>query len=68
MKILPEWVIIGFSASTSNHIERHVVQSWKFDSNLELHGEKEINPSKLRLVEGLAVSGAILLTVIVLLL
>ncbi|WCJ32024.1 Concanavalin A-like lectin protein kinase family protein [Euphorbia peplus] len=50
MQVLPEYVIIGFSASTSNRIERHVLQSWKFDSNLVIHEKKKTDPKMTRLI------------------
>ncbi|KAK9077171.1 hypothetical protein SSX86_005507 [Deinandra increscens subsp. villosa] len=31
-RVLPEWVIFGFSASTGNQIEKHNVISWTFNS------------------------------------
>ena len=34
-KILPEWVMIGFSAATGTKIEIHQVLSWDFSSTLE---------------------------------
>lgn len=33
-KVLPEWVTIGFSASTGFGLERHAINSWEFNSNL----------------------------------
>ncbi|KAK2407999.1 L-type lectin-domain containing receptor kinase IX.1 [Trifolium repens] len=35
MKVLPEWVTVGFSASTGTIGERHNLLSWKFSSTLE---------------------------------
>ncbi|KAJ9177474.1 hypothetical protein P3X46_012690 [Hevea brasiliensis] len=63
--VLPEWIVIGFSASTSNRVERHVLQSWKFNSTLEMHAEKENNSNKIKLTAALAVSGGFLLTAMV---
>lgn len=34
-KAVPEKVIMGFSASTGGHIERHTINSWEFSSFLE---------------------------------
>lgn len=34
-KVLPEWVTIGFSASTGFGLERHAINSWEFNSNLD---------------------------------
>ncbi|KAF5814023.1 putative protein kinase RLK-Pelle-L-LEC family [Helianthus annuus] len=31
-KVLPEWVIFGFSASTGDRYEKHMVRSWTFNS------------------------------------
>ena len=36
-KVLPEWVTIGFSAATSQYIERHTLLSWEFNSSLDIH-------------------------------
>ncbi|XP_024196083.1 L-type lectin-domain containing receptor kinase IX.1 [Rosa chinensis] len=33
-KVLPEWVTIGFSASSGEFSERHVISSWEFNSTL----------------------------------
>jgi hypothetical protein len=35
MKVLPEWVTVGFSASTGTIGERHNLLSWEFSSTLE---------------------------------
>ena len=40
-KVLPEWVIIGFLAATSQYIERHTLLSWEFNSCLAIHGGTE---------------------------
>ncbi|KAK9097016.1 hypothetical protein Sjap_022513 [Stephania japonica] len=34
-KVLPEWVVVGFSAATGTDKERHVVRSWEFTSSLD---------------------------------
>ncbi|KAF2285324.1 hypothetical protein GH714_042366 [Hevea brasiliensis] len=34
---LPEWVRVGFSASTGSWVELHKVISWDFDSSLEIN-------------------------------
>ncbi|GLT67449.1 hypothetical protein SLA2020_397590 [Shorea laevis] len=39
-EILPEWVTIGFSAATGEYGERVQIQSWKFNSSLDI---KETN-------------------------
>ncbi|GKC91866.1 kinase RLK-Pelle-L-LEC family protein, partial [Tanacetum coccineum] len=32
--VLPEWVTIGFSATTGASVERHILRSWEFSSSL----------------------------------
>ncbi|KAM7275334.1 hypothetical protein ACFE04_017200 [Oxalis oulophora] len=34
-KVLPEWATVGFSAATSDLVERHVLSFWEFSSSLE---------------------------------
>ncbi|XP_058191318.1 L-type lectin-domain containing receptor kinase IX.1-like [Rhododendron vialii] len=34
---LPDWVTIGFSASTGDNIETHTIKSWAFSSSLEIN-------------------------------
>ncbi|XP_060675161.1 L-type lectin-domain containing receptor kinase IX.1-like [Ziziphus jujuba] len=61
MKVLPEWVTVGFSAATSHFVERHVLLSWEFTSTLntkETH-KHEKEKDKLVLV-GLTVSLGVL--------
>ncbi|XP_027347282.1 L-type lectin-domain containing receptor kinase IX.1-like [Abrus precatorius] len=48
MKVLPEWVTIGFSAATGLFEESHNLLSWEFNSTLE--GKGGNNTSKTRLV------------------
>ncbi|KAI4316415.1 hypothetical protein L6164_024396 [Bauhinia variegata] len=36
MRILPEWVDVGFSAATGVYPERHVIQWWEFSSTLNV--------------------------------
>ncbi|XP_010689175.2 L-type lectin-domain containing receptor kinase IX.1 [Beta vulgaris subsp. vulgaris] len=38
-QVIPEWVKIGFSASTGTFIERHTLLSWEFYSSLEVTDE-----------------------------
>ncbi|KAJ6415524.1 hypothetical protein OIU84_004345 [Salix udensis] len=65
-EVLPEWVTIGFTAATSNLIERHVLQSWNFSSTLEMSETSGKNAKNIKLVVGLTVSGAVLIIVIAL--
>ncbi|XP_010026580.2 L-type lectin-domain containing receptor kinase IX.1 [Eucalyptus grandis] len=52
--VLPEEVMIGFSAATDYYTERHQLKSWSFSSNLEVT-EKQGNTNRTKLVVGLAV-------------
>ncbi|XVF61480.1 hypothetical protein PTKIN_Ptkin08bG0133000 [Pterospermum kingtungense] len=54
---LPEWVRIGFSASTGRQVEIHNILTWSFDSSLETGDEKGKN---LGLIVGLAVGFGLL--------
>ncbi|KAI4332821.1 hypothetical protein L6164_017698 [Bauhinia variegata] len=46
MKVLPEWVTVGFSAARGSYGELHFLKSWEFNSTLDLSGE-ESNNTKL---------------------
>ncbi|KAJ6705939.1 hypothetical protein OIU79_010572 [Salix purpurea] len=65
-EVLPEWVTIGFTAATSNLIERHVLRSWNFSSTLEMSETSGTNAKNIKLVVSLTVSGAVLIIVIAL--
>ncbi|XP_038695651.1 L-type lectin-domain containing receptor kinase IX.1-like [Tripterygium wilfordii] len=62
-EVLPEWVTIGFTAATSNLLERHTVLSWEFSSSLDMEEEdsngKDAN--SLGLLVGLPVSASVFL-------
>ncbi|GMI86551.1 L-type lectin receptor kinase IX.1 [Hibiscus trionum] len=55
--ILPEWVRIGFSASTGRQVEIHNILSWSFDSTLETGDGKGNN---LGLILGLVLGFGLL--------
>ncbi|RHN41520.1 putative non-specific serine/threonine protein kinase [Medicago truncatula] len=62
MKVLPEWVTIGFSASIGNIRELNNLLSWEFNSNLEKSDDS--NSKDTRLVVILTVSlGAVIIGV-----
>ncbi|KAF8396167.1 hypothetical protein HHK36_017780 [Tetracentron sinense] len=46
MKVLPEWVTVGFSAATSQYVERHIINSWEFNSSLDSKETQRKNPRK----------------------
>ncbi|KAM4119683.1 hypothetical protein ACJW30_03G077600 [Castanea mollissima] len=67
LTILPEWVSVGFSASTGVMFELHTILSWSFNSTLEA-GDVSTQPNntgngssknKLGLIIGLAVSSGV---------
>ncbi|KAL3732250.1 hypothetical protein ACJRO7_028995 [Eucalyptus globulus] len=45
-EILPESVIIGFSASTGRYSEKHSINSWEFNSSPDLVPHRSVDPSK----------------------
>jgi hypothetical protein len=57
MKVLPESVQIGFSASTGLAAEQHTLQSWEFNSSLDI---KETSGKKVK-----KISLTVILTVVV---
>ncbi|KAI4297379.1 hypothetical protein L6164_037273 [Bauhinia variegata] len=53
MKVLPEWIKIGFSAATGINPQRHAIHSWEFNSTLNStdsttgrSGERKSNEEK----------------------
>ncbi|KAF3440199.1 hypothetical protein FNV43_RR18480 [Rhamnella rubrinervis] len=60
MKVLPEWVTVGFSAATSHYVERHVLQSWEFSSSLDTIETAKHSTKKTKLAVGLIASGSVL--------
>ncbi|XP_041016590.1 L-type lectin-domain containing receptor kinase IX.1-like [Juglans microcarpa x Juglans regia] len=63
MQVLPEWVIVGFSAGTSQFGERNKIQSWEFSSSLERKERRGKNANKKSLVVGLTVLAGVLIAV-----
>nr|XP_023905837.1 L-type lectin-domain containing receptor kinase IX.1-like [Quercus suber] len=53
LTILPEWVSVGFSATTGVVTELHTILSWSFSSTFEAG---DVTKNKLGLIIGLAVS------------
>ncbi|KAJ0660311.1 putative protein kinase RLK-Pelle-L-LEC family [Helianthus annuus] len=61
-EVLPERVMVGFSAATSGTpVERHILQSWEFNSSLVQKDEDNSNEWKLAV--GIAVPLAVLILV-----
>ncbi|KAI3435128.1 Rhamnogalacturonan endolyase [Psidium guajava] len=53
--VLPEWVVIGFSAASSYYMERHTLSSWDFKSSLAVEGPNRGNPKRVGLILGLTI-------------
>ncbi|KAK6128560.1 hypothetical protein DH2020_037704 [Rehmannia glutinosa] len=57
-EVLPQWVTVGISAATGTNVERHTLESWEFNSSLDI---KENKGKKIGLIVGLSLSGCILI-------
>ncbi|XP_052195282.1 L-type lectin-domain containing receptor kinase IX.1-like [Diospyros lotus] len=61
-QILPERVMVGFSAATGQNVERHVLQSWEFSSSLDVKETSGTNARNIGLIVGITVPlGALVL-------
>ncbi|PIA34382.1 hypothetical protein AQUCO_03800177v1 [Aquilegia coerulea] len=61
-KILPEWVTVGFSATTNYFIERNLLNFWEFNSSLNVKvAEGKKGRSSGGLTIGLPVSAGVLI-------
>ncbi|KAK1410362.1 hypothetical protein QVD17_36898 [Tagetes erecta] len=60
-EVLPERVMVGFSAATGANVERHVLQSWEFNSSL--HMEKKGEGDLWKLAVGISVPLVVLVLV-----
>ncbi|KAF5454345.1 hypothetical protein F2P56_024017 [Juglans regia] len=62
MQVLPEWVTVGFSAATgSGLLERHTLQSWEFNSTLDIAEPNGKNARKMTILVSITISGGILI-------
>ncbi|KAG4109489.1 hypothetical protein ERO13_1Z049470v2 [Gossypium hirsutum] len=61
MEVLPEWVMVGFSAATGMYSERHTLHSWEFSSSLDIKETSGKNAKKTRIIIATSVSAAVLL-------
>nr|POE58600.1 l-type lectin-domain containing receptor kinase ix.1 [Quercus suber] len=59
--VLLEWVTIGFLATTGLNIERHILESWEFNSSLDINTSPGNEAKKHRLIVVLIVSGSVLI-------
>ncbi|EEF35161.1 kinase, putative [Ricinus communis] len=55
MKVLPEWVTVGFSAATGVYKERHQLLSWEFNSTLDVETNGK-SSKRTGIVVGVSVS------------
>ncbi|WJX87749.1 hypothetical protein P8452_69904 [Trifolium repens] len=56
MKVLPEWVTVGFSASIGAIGEKHTLLSWEFSSSSDQSYDDDDDTKKIRLVVIVTVS------------
>ncbi|KAJ4714596.1 putative Kinase [Melia azedarach] len=61
MKVLPQWVTVGFSAATGENLERHTIESWEFNSSLDIKETTGVSTKEIRIVVAVTVSGGVLL-------
>ncbi|KAJ0656705.1 putative protein kinase RLK-Pelle-L-LEC family [Helianthus annuus] len=54
-KVLPGRVMVGFSDATGAYVERHILQSWEFNSSLNTVLKGEDNSKEWKLAAGIAV-------------
>ncbi|XP_060674858.1 L-type lectin-domain containing receptor kinase IX.1-like [Ziziphus jujuba] len=57
--VLPQWVTIGFSGATGLNGERHVLNSWEFNSNLDIERGDGNKARRRKLILGLTISGGV---------
>ncbi|KAK2656646.1 hypothetical protein Ddye_009698 [Dipteronia dyeriana] len=62
MKILPERVTVGFSAATGIYTTRHMLESWEFNSSLDVKIKtNDTDSQKIRIIVGITVSVGVLI-------
>ncbi|KAM7474818.1 hypothetical protein LguiB_022061 [Lonicera macranthoides] len=72
-RVLPEWVIFGFSAATGTYFQKNLVKSWSFTSSTLTVDEEQSNGGRQRrkkkntsLAVGVGVGGGVLVGVLLL--
>ncbi|KZV36970.1 L-type lectin-domain containing receptor kinase IX.1-like [Dorcoceras hygrometricum] len=61
-EILPQWVMVGISASTGMYVEKQTLGSWEFSSSLDIQESNRQSKDSIGLIVGLSVaSGGILI-------
>nr|KJB44034.1 hypothetical protein B456_007G231200 [Gossypium raimondii] len=62
MTVLPEWVMVGFSAATGQYVERHTLQNWEFGSSLTVAEDTSGNKARnVRIILGIVVPVGVLI-------
>ncbi|KAA3474132.1 L-type lectin-domain containing receptor kinase IX.1-like [Gossypium australe] len=62
MTVLPEWVMVGFSAATGQNVERHTLQYWEFGSSLTVAEDTSGNKVRnVRIVVSIVVPVGVLI-------
>ncbi|TYI56777.1 hypothetical protein E1A91_D11G235500v1 [Gossypium mustelinum] len=62
MTVLPEWVMVGFSAATGQYVERHTLQHWEFGSSLTVAEDTSGNKARnVRIVVSIVVPVGVLI-------
>ncbi|XVE86894.1 hypothetical protein DITRI_Ditri18aG0072200 [Diplodiscus trichospermus] len=61
MKALPEWVMVGFSAATGVSTEKHILQSWEFNSTLQTKETTGSTSRNVKIVLGIVVPLGVLI-------
>ncbi|XP_012488256.1 L-type lectin-domain containing receptor kinase IX.1 [Gossypium raimondii] len=62
MTVLPEWVMVGFSAATGQYVERHTLQYWEFGSSLTVAEDTSGNKARnVRIVVSIVVPVGVLI-------
>ncbi|KAH7860187.1 hypothetical protein Vadar_010350 [Vaccinium darrowii] len=59
--ILPEWVMLGFSAATGNFEEKHTLESWAFSSDFDTKTTSQKHAKDTKLIVGITVSFGVLI-------
>ncbi|KAK9163453.1 hypothetical protein Syun_004355 [Stephania yunnanensis] len=61
VQFLPEWAVVGFSASHGLYAERHVLQTWEFSSSLDVQEIGKKNGRQSKLIIGVVVAPIVLI-------
>ncbi|KAH7861321.1 hypothetical protein Vadar_024591 [Vaccinium darrowii] len=67
MEILPEWVMVGFSAATGEYMEKHTLELWEFSSSFDTKMTTGKHTKDTKLIVGIPVAVGILIFGVVIL-